>query len=70
LVERTCSYLMLVRKMNDATAASAVESFSAVLNRMPLAVRKSMTYDQGRKMVGHAQITQKGGVADLLLRSA
>ncbi|MDV7210049.1 IS30 family transposase [Azotobacter beijerinckii] len=62
LVERTSGYLMLV-KMNDATATSAVEGFSAALNRMRLAVRKSMTYDQGREMVRHAEITQKTGVA-------
>lgn len=30
---------------------------------MPLAVRKSMTYDQGREMAKHAEITQKTGVA-------
>lgn len=62
LVERTSGYLMLI-KMNDATATSAVEGFSAALNRMPLAVRKSMTYDQGREMTHHAKITQKTGVA-------
>ncbi|WP_201487067.1 IS30 family transposase, partial [Pseudomonas sp. OF001] len=33
------------------------------LNRMPLAARKSMTYDQGREMARHAEITQKTGVA-------
>lgn len=46
LVERSSGYLMLV-KMNDATATSAVGGFSAALNRMPLAARKSLTYDQG-----------------------
>lgn len=61
LVERTSGYLMLV-KMNDATATSAVEGFSAALNRMPLPVRRSMTYDQGREMAQHAEITQKTGV--------
>lgn len=60
LFERTSGYLMLV-KMNDATATSAVEGFSAALNRMPLAVRKSMIDDQGREMVRYAQITQKIG---------
>jgi IS30 family transposase len=44
LNERTSGYLMRI-KLNDATATLAVEGFSAVLNRMPLAVRKSMTYD-------------------------
>ena len=62
LVERTSGYLMLV-KMRDATATSAVEGFSAALNRVPLAARKSMTYDQGREMTRHADITQKTGVA-------
>lgn len=62
LVERTSGYLMLV-KMHGATATSAVEGFSAALNRMPLAVRKTMTYDQGREMTRHAEITQRTGVA-------
>lgn len=62
LVERSTGYLMLVR-MHDATATSAVEGFSAALNRMPLAARKTLTYDQGREMVRHAEITQRTGVA-------
>ncbi len=62
LVERTSDYLILAR-MRDATATSAVEGFSAALNRMPLELRKSMTYDQGREMVKHAEITQRAGVA-------
>jgi len=62
LVERSSGYLMLV-KMNDATATSAVEGFSAALNGMPLVMRKSMTYDQGREMAQHAEITQQTGVA-------
>lgn len=44
LVERASGYVMLV-KMNNATATAAVEGFSASLNRMPLSIRKSMTYD-------------------------
>ena len=62
LVERTSGYLMLV-KMNDATATSALEGFSAALNSMPLEMRTSMTYDQGREMARHAEITQRTGVA-------
>src|SRR3546814_7042253 len=53
---------MLV-KMNDATATSALEGCSAALNSMPLEMRKSMTYDQGREMARHAEITQRTGVA-------
>jgi len=33
------------------------------LNRMPDRMKKSMTYDQGREMAKHAEITQKTGVA-------
>jgi IS30 family transposase len=62
LVERTSGYLML-NKMNDATATSALEGFSPALNRMPLAMHRSMTYGQGREMVRHVDITQKTGVA-------
>ncbi len=49
--------------MNDATATSAVEGFSAALNRMPTTARKTLTYDQGREMAQHAPITQNSGVA-------
>ena len=62
LFERSSGYLMLV-KMNDMTATSAVEGFSATLNGMPLAARKSMTYDQGKEMAWHAELTQKTGIA-------
>ena len=40
-----------------------MEGFSAALNSMPLAMRRSMTYDQGREMARHAEITQNTGVA-------
>ena len=49
--------------MADATATSAVKGFSAALNRMPASLKKSLTYDQGRKMTRHADITQKTDVA-------
>lgn len=62
LVELSTGYLILA-KMHDATATSAVEGFSAALNRMPLTARKTLTYDQGREMARHAQITQNTGIA-------
>jgi IS30 family transposase len=39
--------------MDNATTKAVVDSFSAVLNREPAAMRKTMTYDQGREMHGH-----------------
>lgn len=62
LGERTCDYLMLV-KMNDATTSSSVKDFSPELNSIALAVRKSMTYDQGRETTRHAEITQRTSAA-------
>ena len=48
--------------MKGATATAAVEGFSSVLNRIPLSLRKTMTYDQGKEMARHAEITQNTGV--------
>ncbi len=45
----------------DATATSAVQGFSAALSRMPMTARKTLTYDRGREMARHAQITQNTG---------
>lgn len=67
-VERSSGYLILV-KLRDATATSAVEGFGAALNSMPLEARKCMNYDQGREMAKHAELTQKAGVA-IYFRSA
>lgn len=47
---KLCSGYLILAKMDDATATSAVAGFSAALNRMPTAAQKSMTYDQGREM--------------------
>jgi transposase, IS30 family len=61
LVERTTGFVVLA-KMDNATTKTVVESFAAVLNREPAALRKTMTYDQGREMHGHALLTERTGV--------
>jgi transposase, IS30 family len=61
LVERSTGFVVLA-KMDNATTKAVVESFSAVLNREPAAMRKTMTYDQGREMHGHKILTEKTGV--------
>ncbi|SOC52110.1 hypothetical protein SAMN05421509_101525 [Chromohalobacter canadensis] len=55
LVELSSGYLILA-KMNDATATSVVEGFSATLNRTPTTARKTLTYDQGREMAHHSEL--------------
>ena len=61
LVERTTGFVVLA-KMNNATTKAVVDSFAAVLNREPVAMRKTMTYDQGREMHGHKILTKRTGV--------
>jgi hypothetical protein len=48
LVERTTGFVVLA-KMDNATTKTVVDSFSAVFNREPAAMRKTMTYDQGAR---------------------
>jgi IS30 family transposase len=61
LVERTTGFVVLA-KMDNATTKAVVDSFAAVLNREPAAMRKTMTYDQGREMHGHKILTDRTGV--------
>jgi hypothetical protein len=62
LVERT-SRLVLLAKMEDATAASALAGFSAKLNSIPEPLRQSFTYDQGRELARHQELAPATGVS-------
>ena len=62
LVERT-TRLVILAKVDGTTATAAAVGFSDKLNEVPRALRLSMTYDQGKEMVKHAEITQKTGTA-------
>ena len=62
LVERT-TRLVLLAKMEDATAASALLAFTSKLNSIAAPMRKTLTYDQGREMAKHAALTERTGVA-------
>lgn len=61
IVERTTLFTVLA-KMESATAVSAVNGFSHVLNRIEGQKRLSMTYDQGREMARHSELTRNTGV--------
>lgn len=62
LVERT-TRLVILAKLDGTTATAAAIGFSNKLNQVPRVLRLSMTYDQGREMVKHAEITQRTGTA-------
>lgn len=61
IVERTTLFTVLV-KMEKATAEAALHGFSYVLNRIEAQKRLSMTYDQGREMARHIELTNHTGV--------
>jgi IS30 family transposase len=61
LVERS-SRLVLLAKMDDATAASALAGFSSKLNSIAAPLRRSFTYDQGKEMARHTDLAAQTGV--------
>jgi len=61
LVERT-TRLVLLAKMEDATAASALAGFTAKLNSIAAPLRQSLTYDQGKEMTRHRELTAATGL--------
>ena len=61
LVERS-TRLVLLAKMDDATAESALKAFSTKLNAIAAPLRQTLTYDQGREMAGHRALTERTGV--------
>ena len=61
LVERTSRFVLLA-KMEDATATSALAGFSSKLNSIAAPLRKSLTYDQGKEMARHVELAAQTGV--------
>jgi len=61
LVERS-SHLVMLIKLADATAASALEGFTTKLRSIAKPMRKTLTYDQGKEMARHAELTANTGV--------
>lgn len=61
LVERT-SRLVLLARMADATAESALAGFTFKLNSIAAPLRQSLTYDQGREMARHRELAAATGM--------
>lgn len=64
LVERTTRLVVLVKlpHPNPATAAHVLQAFSDKLKVIASPMRQSLTYDRGREMAGHAQLTKNTGM--------
>ena len=58
LVERTSRYLILV-KINAMDSLSVTDSFAQRLRRIPLSLRKTLTYDRGTEMSTHQALAKR-----------
>lgn len=61
LVERTSLFVTLA-KLDSASAESAQKGFAYILNRIEAQKRLSMTYDQGKEMARHEQLSEDTGI--------
>lgn len=65
LVERTSRLLMLIKLPHPqpASAINVLQAFTDKLNSIAQPMRLSMTYDQGREMALHKELTANTGIA-------
>ena len=61
LVERTTRLVVLVH-MATRRADVAASAFAGALNAIPAPLRKTLTYDQGKEMAGHAGLAAQTGM--------
>ena len=61
LVEHTTRFVILA-KMPNATAEATLEALAMVLNRIDAPLRQTLTYDQGREMSRHVELTELTGM--------
>jgi IS30 family transposase len=62
LVERTTRFTMLVPLPRGKTAQALADAVVPVVGALPAALRRSLTWDQGKEMSGHRQIAVAAGV--------
>ena len=57
LVERTTRFVMLLHLPADHGAVAVREAIAAAILTLPAELRRSLTWDQGVELAGHAQLT-------------
>ena len=62
LVERSTRFVVLVH-MPTRKADVAASAFAGALNAIPAALRKTLTYDQGKEMAEHAKLAKTAAMS-------
>lgn len=62
LVERTTGFVLLLHLPDDHTAATVTAAMVEAIPRLPEILRRSLTWDQGKEMSRHAEITRATGI--------
>jgi transposase, IS30 family len=57
VVERKSRYTMIIA-MKNCSAEAALEGFTEAFNKVPQALRTSFTYDQGKEMARHKELSK------------
>jgi IS30 family transposase len=63
LVERSTRFTMLLHLPNGRTAEAVREALTTKILTLPLELRRSLTWDQGKELAQHAQFTVDTGVS-------
>ncbi|MEB8535951.1 IS30 family transposase [Acidithiobacillus ferriphilus] len=58
LVDRSTRFVILA-KVDDSSAEAVLEGFTRRLRTLPRALRKTLTYDQGREMARHEELEKR-----------
>ena len=62
LVERTTRFVMLLHLPDGHEAPQVADAMTAAVSTLPAALRRSLTWDQGREMAAHARFTLATGM--------
>ncbi len=62
LVERSSRFVLLLHLPDGHGADQVAEAMTGAMSGLPDAIRRSLTWDQGKEMSGHAQVTAGTGL--------
>jgi transposase, IS30 family len=62
LVERVTRYTIIVPLRDGKDSESVRKAYAKALLTLPAEIRKTLTYDQGKEMSGHARFTKETGI--------